>query len=94
MSRYVDTTIVKPVSVFLNCLCPAPWLLSMFVQCTKKLKLAVQIKNERRVLATLSDDMLQDIGIDSLAATHESDRSFFDIPAQRKSDNLVWLRFR
>lgn len=89
MSRYIDTVMDKTGSVVMNrTSVTLQRLLSIFVQFTNRLKLAARIKNERRVLAALSDEMLQDIGIDSLAATLESDRSFLDIPAQRKSGTM------
>lgn len=48
-----------------------------------RLDLCLQIYTERRALAKLSDEQLQDIGIHRADANSECRRSCFDLPRQR-----------
>ncbi|OED38799.1 hypothetical protein AB833_18240 [Chromatiales bacterium (ex Bugula neritina AB1)] len=48
-----------------------------------RLRLALQIYQERRDLRTISEDSLRDIGIDRVSINREADRSIFDIPDNR-----------
>lgn len=48
-----------------------------------KIALALQVRQERRDLKTLSADQLRDIGIDQHVANREAGRSFLDLPPNR-----------
>jgi uncharacterized protein YjiS (DUF1127 family) len=47
------------------------------------LGLALQVRRERRLLASLDERTLKDLGFNRGAASAESDRSFWDLPADR-----------
>lgn len=53
------------------------------VEAVSHLQLLDDIRRERRVLATLDDRMLRDLGIDQATAQHESSRRWWDVPANR-----------
>lgn len=65
---------------------PWPGLRLIALQIVQALCLADQIRSERRLLASLDDRALQDIGIDRASALHESARGYFDLPAHRLRD--------
>lgn len=47
------------------------------------LELALEVRRERRMLATLDDRGLSDVGFDRGRAHAEAQRSFWDLPANR-----------
>jgi len=47
------------------------------------IRLCIDIKHERQVLAKLTDSELLDIGVHRSRADAESQRTFFDVPAMR-----------
>lgn len=53
------------------------------VEVVSRLQLLDDIRRERRMLATLDDRMLRDLGIDQATADHESSRRWWDVPANR-----------
>ncbi len=62
-------------------------LTRMIAQWLQNLRLRSSIRRERMNLASMSAEMLQDIGIDRLAANRESVRH--DMPATRKNANIA-----
>lgn len=47
------------------------------------LELAIQVRSERRLLASLDEHALKDLGFNRGAAGAEADRSFWDLPIDR-----------
>lgn len=47
------------------------------------LALAIEVRRERRMLATLDDRRLADVGFDRGRAQAETQRSFWDLPLDR-----------
>jgi len=75
---FESTTAIPRRNTFLR------WLLGDYinrfiVRCT----LYAEVKRERETLATLSDEVLRDIGVHRAEADAESRRAFHDVPADR-----------
>lgn len=49
------------------------------------LKLALQVRRERQMLAALDDAQLTDIGLTRIEADVEASRDFLDVPYNRRS---------
>lgn len=63
-------------------------LKSMLMSGWNKHMLRCNVREERKVLANLSDRELSDIGIDRAMALAESKRNFKDIPSNRSHRSL------
>ena len=60
------------------------WMLVDYFGVTiNHIKLCLEIKRERQILTKLTDSQLLDIGVHRSNADAESQRSFFDLPADR-----------